>query len=165
MGGWEAQALSIPQTSVFSTCYSDDQRWKYFTNCSCYELREKLIHFLDVMATLDELPTGFWTSWSEQEKGLLVSVSGSREEFYKNQPEMVSDSMLWSLSFLLLIHKDFRQSPLLGIVKVQRENQTALWDLRDVQSWDRATDTPTINRPKHVLLCLCFDWGKHSGEN
>lgn len=105
----------------------------FFTKCSCYKLREKPICFLDIMATLCELPTNCFLHVMVRAGDRLacLSLAGSKQEFHENQSAVASDSMLRSLSFLLLMQRDFRQSPLLGIIGVQREDQMPFWESRD----------------------------------
>lgn len=91
-------------------------------------------------------------------KACFASVSGSREEFHESQPEAARDSMLWSLSFLLLTQRNFNGWGTKG-------RSDSPLRLEGCTLSGQRGNSPTLNQLKCVLLCLCFDWEKQSGEN
>ena len=53
---YNSSAVGVPSL-IFSALVNRIRDGRFLTNRSCYELREKPIYFLDIMATLGELPT------------------------------------------------------------------------------------------------------------
>lgn len=73
--------------------------------------------------------------------------------------QVATDSTLWSVSFLPQMQRSFDSW---GTKRGQSVSQLRLDE--GIASGQRR-DSPTSNQLKCVLLCLCSDWEKHSGEN
>lgn len=118
----------------------------------------QLFYVLDIMATLGELPSDLWPSWSEQEKGLWASVPWKSTSGDKWQRALVT--------VLSTINAEGLQTePSLGYSWGTKGRYGRLLRLEGCTVSGQWGGSPTINQPKCVLLCLCSDWRKQSEEN